>query len=127
METAERMKRKAQMLYDPELIAERLREVLGDVGTRGNTILNRDGVLSPSSIGAYRRGEFAPTARTLQTICSYFGVSADYILGLSSIKEIPKKWEYNHDCEIWACPHCGGIGTPEFEFCPHCGRQVNTS
>ena len=125
MDETLRRKRKAQMIYDPDLIAERLREILGNPGTRCNSVLYEDGVLSPSSIGAYRRGEFAPTARTLQTICSYFGVSADYILGLSTIKEVPPSWEFKDG--MWRCPHCGGPGEAFHQFCPNCGRQVNTT
>ena len=124
-ETALRKKRKAQMFYDPELIASRLMEVIGGPGDHGGKKLYDDGLISASSIGSYRRGEFAPSARNLQMICSYFNVSADYILGLSSIKEIPKKWIFSEG--MWRCPHCGEAGEPNFNFCPNSGRQENTS
>lgn len=42
--------------------------------------------ISPSAVGMYEQGRRRPDAKMLQNICGLFGVSMDYLIGLTSEK-----------------------------------------
>lgn len=42
---------------------------------------------SPSTFNDWKRGQSKPTAEALKKLSSYFNVSADYLLGLTDIKQ----------------------------------------
>lgn len=49
--------------------------------------LSKDIGVSKSTIGLYETGDTLPDAKTLRDLAVYFGVSADYLLGLSTYEE----------------------------------------
>ena len=122
----ERERRKRRTIYDPNIIKDRIKELFKNKEIR-DAYLEQDGIVSANSINSYCRGETYPNSRTLQSICSYFGVSADWVLGLSDIRSLPFGWMWDEISEVWACPYCYGTGEPHFAYCPNCGKQVNTS
>ena len=122
----ERERRKRRTIHDPEIIRDRLKELFKNKEIR-DAYLEQDGIVSAYSIKSYCRGDTYPNSQTLQSICSYFGVSADWVLGISSIKTLAYGWIWDSVAEVWRCPYCYGMGEPHYHYCPECGKQVNTS
>ena len=61
--------------------ADRLNMIKNDKDVTSRDIERETG-LSHSSIGGWQRGKI-PSAYAVVTLCEYFGVSADWLLGLS--------------------------------------------
>ncbi|GHU99605.1 hypothetical protein FACS1894211_05300 [Clostridia bacterium] len=68
--------------YDGRLVGERLRELRAEKKI-GQNKLATDLDLSNASISYWENGLQEPSASALLKLAQYFGVSADYILGLS--------------------------------------------
>jgi transcriptional regulator with XRE-family HTH domain len=49
----------------------------------------KDNNISERAYRYYETGEREPTSSTIIKLCEYFQVSADYLLGLSDVKELP--------------------------------------
>ena len=64
------------------LFPSQLRELRKEKGI-SQEILARDLGVSKSTIGLYETGDTLPDAQTLHDLAVYFGVSADWLLGLS--------------------------------------------
>jgi len=109
---------------DRDIFRERLRGLINE----RQIPLNKIGksILSARSLENYLAGMNMPGADSLQQIAMYFGVSCDYLLGLSSIKELPAQWlvAKNGNC---ICSKCRRTGKVDFMFCPHCGAAMNVS
>lgn len=60
--------------------------------------LGKELSLSPATIGYYENGDRLPDIETAAKIAQYFGVSADYLLGLSDVKSI--KQDIKIACEV---------------------------
>lgn len=115
----ERIKR---TISDPVIFAKRLDAVMKENGV-AKTSLEQDGIISLEQLYSYLRAESMPSARVLQGLCSYIGVSADFLLGLSNVKEPMKDWTFANG--MWCCPYCKGAGEPHNKFCPNCGRRID--
>ncbi len=63
------------------LFSERLRELLVENSISMRTLAKKIGV-SAMSISDWANGKVQPTAESIYLIAKYFGVSADYLLGL---------------------------------------------
>ncbi|MDR1093708.1 MAG: helix-turn-helix domain-containing protein [Clostridiales bacterium] len=68
--------------FDTCTVGERLKELRAEKGI-GQNKLARDLDLSNASISYWENGLQEPGAAALFKLARYFGVSADYILGLS--------------------------------------------
>ena len=68
--------------YAPRLVGERLKELRTEKGI-GQNKLASDLSLSNASISFWETGKQEPSASALLKLAQYFGVSVDYILGLS--------------------------------------------
>lgn len=68
------------------LFPSQLRELRGGRGISQET-LARDLGVSKSTIGLYETGDTLPDAQTLHDLAVYFGVSADWLLGLSDYRD----------------------------------------
>lgn len=67
--------------FDAKLFGERLRELRIEKGI-GQNRLALDLSLSNASISYWETGKQEPTASAIFKLADYFGVSADYLLGL---------------------------------------------
>ncbi|MCL2674984.1 MAG: helix-turn-helix domain-containing protein [Firmicutes bacterium] len=68
--------------YDARLVGERLKELRAEKGV-GQNKLAADLCLSNASISYWETGKQEPSASAIFKLARYFGVSADYILGLT--------------------------------------------
>ena len=64
------------------MIGERLAEIRKDYGDTQETLAERLGV-SLSTVRAWEQEKSSPSHEMLVTICRYYGISSDYLLGLS--------------------------------------------
>ncbi len=69
---------------------ERLRMLVNESGKSYIQIGKESGV-SKASIAAWCRGEGLPNSKALSKICLYFGVSADWLLGISDFKRLRRR------------------------------------
>ena len=67
--------------FDPQVFAERLRELRLEKGVGQNT-LAADLSLSNASISYWENGKQEPTASAICKLSAYFDVPTDYLLGL---------------------------------------------
>ena len=86
-----RQARQKRTISDPDIFAERLGAILKEKGI-AKTTLEKDGIININTLYSYLSGEIMPSARILQSLCSYVGVSADYLLGISNVKEPVRSW-----------------------------------
>lgn len=117
-----RQARQKRTISDSDIFAERLAAVLKEKGI-AKTTLEKDGIVNINTLYSYLSGEIMPSARILQSLCSYVGVSADYLLGISNVKDPVKSWVFTKG--MWCCPYCNEAGEPGNRFCPNCGRRLN--
>lgn len=68
------------------LFPSQLRDLRKKKGISQETLAHDLGV-SKSTIGLYETGDTLPDAKTLRDLAVYFGVSADWLLGLSDYKD----------------------------------------
>lgn len=71
------------------LFPSQLRELRKEKGVSQETVA-RDLGVSKSTIGLYETGDTLPDAKTLRDLATYFDVSSDWLLGLSSVKSKDK-------------------------------------
>lgn len=76
--------------YSPEenksaIFPSRLRDLRKEKGVSQEAVARKLGV-SKSTIGLYETGGTLPDAKTLFNFAKYYGVSSDYLLGLSNSK-----------------------------------------
>ena len=71
-----------RMEFDPQVFAERLRELRTEKGV-GQNKLAADLGLSNASISYWENEKQEPTASAIVKLASYFDVSTDYLLGVS--------------------------------------------
>ena len=69
------------------LFPSRLRELRKEKGVSQDQLANELGV-SKSTIGLYETGDTLPDAKTLHDLGIYFGVSVDWILGITSVRSL---------------------------------------
>jgi len=105
----------------PELFRKRLKSLMSECGYSCERLGKN--ILSSNTIQGYLYGRNMPTAASLQIICSFFGVSADYLLGLSAVKYLPPQWIRKEG--EWVCSWCGGKGDQHDKFCRSCGEEMN--
>lgn len=117
-----RQARQKRTITDPDIFAKRLGAILKEKGI-AKTTLEKDGIININTLYSYLAGEIMPSARILQSLCSYVGVSADYLLGISNVKDPVKSWVFIKG--MWCCPYCNEAGEPGNRFCPNCGRRLN--
>ena len=79
------------------LFPSQLRELREKKGISQAT-LARDLGVSKSTIGLYETGDTLPDAKTLHDLAVYFGVSADYLIGLSNVQS--SNPSFRKICEI---------------------------
>ena len=106
----------------PETFAQRLKRIIKE---RNVTLreIEENGVCHSNSITRYLSGETMPNAFILQKLCAYFGVSCDWLLGLSDEKNLKGKWVFiDGECR---CSKCNCIGETIFRWCPNCGERMN--
>lgn len=116
-----REERKANICYDADIFGARLKKILEEQHLSKNSIQIDTGI-SSCTLSNYTNGLKMPSGKTLQVLCSYLGVSADYLLGLSNDAELPKKWIFKEgECR---CPYCDGKADPWYPYCPNCGKRV---
>ena len=70
-------------MFDVNKMGDRIKELRGDIP---QDICANDLGISRGALSFYEHGKRKPDADVLYEICKYFGVSADYILGLSDVK-----------------------------------------
>jgi len=75
------------MAYDKNLVAERLKEVLTDSQESTAEKLG----MTQGNVSKLLSGMQQPTIDTVYRISKEYGISADWILGLSNIKKIPNE------------------------------------
>lgn len=68
--------------YNPAVFGERLKELRIEKGV-GQNKLAKDLGLSNASISYWENGKQEPSASAVYKLSVYFGVSADYLLGLT--------------------------------------------
>lgn len=68
--------------YNPAVFGERLKELRIEKGV-GQNKLAKDLGLSNASISYWENGKQEPSASAVYKLALYFGVSADYLLGLT--------------------------------------------
>lgn len=68
--------------YSPAVFGERLKELRIEKGV-GQNKLAKDLGLSNASISYWENGKQEPSASAVYKLALYFGVSADYLLGLT--------------------------------------------
>lgn len=70
-------------IYDPELIAKRVRFVRTDIAKQNVRDFAEDVQTTPTNVRRWERGEHIPSAFCIFMICSEYAVSANWLLGLS--------------------------------------------
>ncbi|MCL2084024.1 MAG: helix-turn-helix domain-containing protein, partial [Oscillospiraceae bacterium] len=65
-----------------ELFGLRLKALRQSKGLTQQQLADRLNIVS-ASVSGYEKNSFYPSVEVLSQICLYFGVSADYMLGLS--------------------------------------------
>ena len=79
------------------------------------------------SMHRYLRGERMPQVPIMLNFANYFGVSVDYLYGLTDKKGAPEKITH----QLKPCPFCGGtahimkMGYPHWVYCESCGAKVH--
>lgn len=68
--------------FDKKLLGERIKYLRNEKGI-GQNLLAKELQLSNASISYWETGRQEPSAQAIFKLAKYFGVSADYILGLS--------------------------------------------
>lgn len=68
--------------FDSKLFGERLKELRIERGLGQNALAHALG-LSNASISYWETGKQEPTASAVFKLCMFFGVPADYLLGLT--------------------------------------------
>lgn len=68
--------------FNAKIFGERLRYLRNELGI-GQNFLAKELNLSNASISYWETGKEEPTASALYRLAVYFGVSADYLLGIS--------------------------------------------
>ena len=66
--------------FDISLLGERIKTLRTEKGIGQNT-LAKDLAVSNASISYWENGKQEPSAQAIYKLASYFGVSADYLLG----------------------------------------------
>lgn len=116
-----REERKKRIICDDDIFAERFSKILAEQKVTKYAI-RADVGISDSSIYGYISGERVPSGKNLQVLCSYLGVSADYLLGLTNEVDTPLKWIFKDgECR---CPYCDGCGDSWYQYCPNCGKLI---
>lgn len=69
-----------------KIFAERLRFLREELGVNQTEIANRAGI-SRQSVTQYERGSRVPDIKTLRNLAVVFGVTSDYLVGLSDIPD----------------------------------------
>ena len=111
-----------QEVSNIDIFPKRLGEALGDAHAF-NMDLQRREIVSAPTLAKYLKGDRIPDALILAKLASYLEVSADYLLGLSSVKKLPGRWEKEGNNYI--CSHCGNKGLNHYRYCPTCGTEMN--
>lgn len=70
-------------MFDVNKMGDRIKELRGNIP---QDICANDLGISRGALSFYEHGKRKPDADVLYEMCKYFGVSADYILGLSDVK-----------------------------------------
>lgn len=109
----------------PSMFAKRFTDLMAERCINKNQ-LSKALMLSERSIANYMNGDYMPGAAPLQAICTFFGVSADYLLGLSGSRDLPAQWVKDNNGN-WRCSRCWAIPTELSRFCPSCGEEIMAS
>ena len=72
-----------------ECFSERLK-LLKSERNLSNSQLSMDSGLSKTTVDNWDKGTIIPNAYSLAVLCVFFDVSADWLLGLSDVREIKK-------------------------------------
>ncbi len=67
--------------FDMKIVAERIKTLRNEMGI-GQNLLAQELELSNASISYWENAKQEPSAQAIYKLAEYFGVSADYILGL---------------------------------------------
>ena len=68
--------------FDMNVMAERIKTLRNEKGI-GQNLLARELELSNASISYWENAKQEPSAQAIYKMAKYFGVSADYLLGIS--------------------------------------------
>ena len=68
--------------FEINVMAERLKSLRAEKNI-GQNLLAKDLQISNASISYWENGKQEPSAQAIYKLATYFGVSADYILGLT--------------------------------------------
>ena len=74
-------------MFDKELFGTRLRELRKNAGMKQAELAELLGV-TPTQVGDMERGNSTTSMPRLFKLCTYFHVSADYLLGITDNPEI---------------------------------------
>lgn len=85
METKTRRKKSAPNV---DIFAQRFKEVIDEAGITRKQ-LEMDGIATSGMLTQYLHGKCYPCTMILVEICSYFDISADWLLGLSDERHLP--------------------------------------
>lgn len=69
-----------------KVFAKRMRELRESLGVNQTEVANRAGI-SRQSVTQYERGTRVPDIKTLRNLAVVFGVTSDYLVGLSDIPD----------------------------------------
>lgn len=69
-----------------KVFAKRMRELRESPGVNQTEVANRAGI-SRQSVTLYERGARVPDIKTLRNLAVVFGVTSDYLIGLSDIPD----------------------------------------
>lgn len=83
------MPRKKELACETEqyTFPSRLREIMKDTGTKQKDLAQALGV-KPQTVSLYTQGQSFPDVNNLAKIAHFFGVSADYLIGLSNTPSV---------------------------------------
>lgn len=107
-------------------MSERLSKLIEEKNVSCREVADVVGI-TEVSMHRYLRGERMPQVPIMSNFAHYFGVSVDYLYGLTDKKEIPEE----KVTRLKPCPYCGGrahimkMGYPHWVYCESCGAKVH--
>lgn len=108
-------------------MSERLSKLIEEKKVSYREVADAVGI-TEVSMHRYTRGERTPRAPIIVNLANYFGVSVDYLYGLTDKKGTADEKVTDR---LKQCPFCGGtahimkMGYPHWVYCESCGAKVH--
>ena len=113
-----------------QICAERMRQLRQERGLTTEELAD-ELEISPCSVYYYEHCKHIPNIIMLIKYAIYFGVPADYLLGLGEWAGIHGKWIWGIE-DKYQCTNCGkwtcvdeAMDKPMYSFCPYCGAKMD--